>query len=428
MKYLSPIDRSSLFNRLAYYSLLGSGVYLILLWSPNILGDLLSRYTKGLIFIFPWLMLWLAYSWQVVASREHRLEIVLIVSIIILGIANVALSDSPSKSLTPMRNFLLTGIFALWTSMFLLTDQRRRRQFDWLCTFALAVIVPVEIIVWWVRGNYGQSVFQIFTLHPIPLGTVVILLSPGPVRLIAAKNFSARLLGWLLILLGGALIFITHKRGTWLALAAMLLVGLIYLVRRRRYLMLTLILLIALILPLEARRQVARLDPNIPRYVSVLHRLELYPFALHIWRIHPFMGIGLRALNHENYLADYRQHNKKLGDFRQQIVTLQTLDNTLLTGLVEFGTIMTLFYLALITVILVTYCRSLRSFPESSPLDWYRVLALLGFAIHSLTYDSILVPPVNWLFHVQLGIVAGYHASKVARLSHQSGATGLSEG
>ena len=134
-------------------------------------------------------------------------------------------------------------------------------------------------------------------------------------RLIVTKNSTARLLGWLLVLLGGSLIFLTHKRGTWLALAAMLLVWIIYLVRRHRYVILALLLLIALILPLEARRQVARLDPNIPHHVSVLHRLELYPFALHIWRIHPFMGIGLRAFNHENYLADYQQHNKALGDF-----------------------------------------------------------------------------------------------------------------
>ena len=83
----------------------------------------------------------------------------------------------------------------------------------------------------------------------------------------------------------------------------------------------------------------------------------------------------------------------------------------LLTGLVEFGTVMTLFYLGLAIFILTKYCRRLRSWPESSPLDWYRVLVLLGFAIHSLTYDSLLFPPINWLFHVQVGIMAGYQAS-----------------
>ena len=73
--------------------------------------------------------------------------------------------------------------------MFLFTDQRRRQVFDWFCAGALAVIFPVEIIVWLVRGNYGPSVFQIFTPHPIPLGTVIILLSPGPVRLIVYEKF-----------------------------------------------------------------------------------------------------------------------------------------------------------------------------------------------------------------------------------------------
>ena len=243
---------------------------------------------------------------------------------------------------------------------------------------------------------------------------MIILLSSGPVRLIVSKNSTAKLLGWLLVLLGGILIFLTHKRGTWLALAAMLAVWMLYLVRRRRYLVISILLVIALILPLQAQRRFARLDPNIGRHVAILHRLELYNFALHVWKTHPFMGIGLRSFTHEKYLPDYHLHNQELHEFPQAVATLQTLDNMLLTGLVEFGTVMTLFYLGLVIFILVKYCRRLRSWPESSPLDWYRVLVLLGFAIHSLTYDSLLFPPVNWLFHVQVGIMAGYHASETA--------------
>jgi hypothetical protein len=427
MKYLSHIDRSSFFNQLAYYSLFGSGAYIIFLWSPNTLGELLSRYTKSIIFIFPWLMLWLAYSWQVVANREHRLEILLIVSIIILGIVNVSLSDSPSKSLAPMRNFLFTGIFALWTSMFLLTDQRRRQWFDWFCAGALAVILPVEIIAWLVPGHYGHKAFDIFILNPIPLGTLIILLSPGPMYLIFQKYPRIKSVGWLLVLLSGLLIFFTYKRGTWLALAAMLAIWMLYHGHRLRYLALSVLLAVALTLSFLGPRLVARLDPKNLTQFTILHRLECYPFALHIWLNHPVMGIGLRPFDHENYLADYQQYSKKLRDFPQNVAKLQTLDNVLLTGLVELGTVMTLFYLALVILILVKYCRRLRSFPESSPLDWYRVLVLLGFTIHSLSYDSLLFPPINWLFHMQVGILAGYHASEGARLSHQSGAAGLSE-
>ncbi|MCG2773594.1 MAG: O-antigen ligase family protein [Desulfobacterales bacterium] len=336
------------------------------------------------------------------------------VSIIILGVVNTSLSGSGSRSIDTMRTFLLTGLFALWASMFLVNDPRRRRMFDWFCAASLGVIILVEMILYVIPGKYGPGVFQAFVLHPIPLGTLIILLSSGPVRLIVSKNSTAKLLGGLLILLGGSLIFLAHKRGTWIALAAMLAVWMLYLVRRRRYLVISICLAIALILPLQAQRRFARLDPNIRRHVAILHRLELYNFALHIWKTHPFMGIGLRSFTHEKYLPDYHLHNQDLHEFPQTVASLQTLDNMLLTGLVEFGTVMTLFYLGLVICILVKYCRRLRSLPESSPLDWYRVLVLLGFAIHSLTYDSLLLPPVNWLFHAQVGIMAGYQASDTA--------------
>ncbi|HLD48163.1 MAG TPA: O-antigen ligase family protein [Desulfobaccales bacterium] len=414
MSYKSIINNFSLLNQLAFYFLLGSGAYIILLWSPHILGEQLGFWTQIVIYLFPWLMLWPAYSWRVITAREHRLEIILMVSIIILGVVNTSLSGSVSKSVHTMRTFLLTGIFALWASLFLINTPRRRQMFDWFCAGALGIIILVEMIFFLVQGKYGPGVFQFFVLHLIPLGTLIILLSSGPVRLTISKNSPAKLLGWLLFLLGGTLIYLTHKRGTLLALAVMLAVWVLYLVRRRKYLLISMALIIALAASLQAQRRFARLDPNIPRDVAILHRLELYPFALHIWKTHPVMGIGLRSFTHEQYLPDYQLHNQDLHEFPQTVASLQTLDNMLLTGLVELGTVMTLFYLGLIVYILVKYCRRLRSWPESSPLDWYRVLVLLGFAIHSLTYDSLLFPPVNWLFHVQLGIMAGFHASETA--------------
>ena len=141
----------------------------------------------------------------------------------------------------------------------------------------------------------------------------------------------------------------------------------------------------------------------------------------------PLMGIGLRPFTHEKYLTDYQLHNQDLREFPQAVATLQTFDNMLLTAMVELGSLMTLLYLVLIVGIVVRYCRKLWSSPEPSILGWYRLLVLFGFAIHSLSYDSLLFPSVNWLFHVQLGIMAGYQASDVARLSHPVGATRLSE-
>ena len=175
-------------------------------------------------------------------------------------------------------------------------------------------------------------------------------------------------------------------------------------------------MVIALILPLEAQRRFARLDPNTPHYVSILHRLELYPFALHVWKTHPIMGIGLRPSTHENYLPDYHLHNQQLHEFPRAVATLQTFDNMLLTGSGRIWHVYDAHFTsgwsyAILAKILSTDCDPLRNPP---PLDWYRVLVLLGFAIHSLSYDSLLFPPVNWLFHVQVGIMAGYHASETA--------------
>jgi hypothetical protein len=64
--------------------------------------------------------------------------------------------------------------------------------------------------------------------------------------------------------------------------------------------------------------------------------------------------------------------------------------------ILALGAFLLLFQLDhLVIAILTRYCRRLWSSPGSSALGWYRVLVVLGFAIHSLSYDSLLFPPVN---------------------------------
>jgi hypothetical protein len=414
MKYLSHIFTSQLVNKLAFYTLLGSGAFIIILWSPNVLGKQLSYWTRFYIYIFPWTMACLSCSWKMVAIKELRFEIILIVFIITLGVLNAFSSDAVAKSTPQMRDFLVTGVFALWASMFLLIGQHRRQVFDWFCCICLAIIVPVEVIWWFVRDVNHDEVFNIFTLHAIPLGTLIILLSPGPIHLLVSKNFKVKLFGLIVVVSSLMLIFITHKRSTWLAMAVMLVMGILYLTRRRRYLLVTLFVVMTLIFSIQAKRMYTHLDPNIPRHASILQRVELYNFALHIWETHPFLGMGLRPMTHTKYLKDYHQLNKDLTDFPQSVAKLQTFDNLVLTGFVELGSLMTLTYLGLVLFIVARYIRALRSSPATGVTDWYRLLVLFGLAIHSMSYDSLLFPPVNWLFHVQLGIMAGYYASNQA--------------
>lgn len=215
------------------------------------------------------------------------------------------------------------------------------------------------------------------------------------------------IIAWVLTGLGFSLILLTEKRGTFLAIIAM---GLAWLLLKRTRLSLVLaafLIFIALIVPFKNLNSYKSLDQNIPSHFNILYRLEMYPFALHVYLKHPVFGIGLRPYTHENYLSDYQDHlHLKL--FSQTVKELQTFDNMLLTSFVELGTLMTLAYLSLITLIIVKYCRKLRPVAQSSPVDLYRLLVLVGFAVHSMTYDSLLFPSVNWLFHVQIGILAGF--------------------
>jgi hypothetical protein len=408
MQMASPLlpKKFSLLIKLAFGVLFISGIYTILLWSPNVLGSHISSTFKIIIFVMPWIMLWPIYSLNVIKDRQHRLEIILILIIIILGVMNIFLSDNPTKTYPTMRTLLLTGVMALWASMFLLTDQPKRDVFAWFCCFCLAIITPVELLGYFTNW-IGPGPFQIFNFHPIPLGTEMILLSPGPIHLLLAPEAKKRATGAVLAFFGILVIFLTEKRGTLLAGATMTIVWLYYYFPRLRVITVTTTFAIVLSLLITSPIIYKRLNPQIPKQYSILYRLELYPFAFHVWKQHPILGIGLRPITHQKYLTNYHQVDKRLKEFPVMVKKLQTFDDMYLTAFVECGTLMTLPYLILIIYIVFSYWRKLH-YSKTRPEDWYQLLVLLGFAIHSMTYDSLLFPPINWLFHVQLGLMAGY--------------------
>ena len=138
-----------------------------------------------------------------------------------------------------------------------------------------------------------------------------------------------------------------------------------------------------------------------------LSRCPSAKYQIHIYLKHPVFGIGLRPYTHGSYLKDYHNH-QNLRLFSQTVKDLQTFDNMLLTSFVELGTLMTLAYLALIALIIIKYCRKLQLGGQAPLVDLYRLAVLIGWAVHSMTYDSLVFPSINWLFHVQLGILAAY--------------------
>ena len=251
----------------------------------------------------------------------------------------------------------------------------------------------------------GCGSFSIFTLHTIPMGTLLLLLSAGPLQFWASGSPRLKLAGRGLLLLGFITILLTQKRGTFLAITAMALAGALYRRRRFGYLLFAGLLALGLLIPFKGVTAYRALDPKIQSHFNILYRLEMYPFAWHIFQKQPLLGIGLRPLTLEKYLSDYQQHThlKNLTSYARQV---QTLDNMLLTAFVELGALMALTYLGLMVFILITYCRHVGSLKAGRGEALLRLLPLLGFALHSLTYDSLVFPGVAWLFHAQLGMLA----------------------
>jgi len=404
VNYLAKTDNLFFITSLPLGAFLISGGLVVLCWSPNVLGN--DQITCWAL-IIPWMLLGPLTYFNLFSSKEFRTEIVLLLTIIIFGIINIVFSDNPARTYPTMRMFLLTGVITLWTSMFLLAGRQPRQLFDWFCCGCLAIIALTEILACYHKSPNAQGLCNIFTLHSIPLGSLIILLSPGPFRLLGAADLKWKAAGCLLLALGVFLITLTGKRSTFWVIVAMCLFWVYFRAGRWSFLAAVALVTVTLLVP-KGLNFYKSLHRDIPSHNSIFHRLELYPFSLHVYLKHPVAGIGLRSLTHEKYLADFPRHNSNLQTFQPTVKQLQTFDNMLLTAFVELGTPMTLAYLAKTVFILRRYWQRLRPLARSPGLELYRLLVVLGFAVHSLAYDSMLFPSVNWLFHVQLGILAGY--------------------
>jgi len=388
-------------KQLALVVFFASGTFII--FSNFILGFRQFSPTEIVfIYILPWLMLWSFLYFDVLLSKQYRVEIILMIVIVIFGIINVSLSDNVYQSSLWMTFFILSGIISLWTSMFIITDDSSRDIIYYLSCAWLFVITFIEIANYFITGGN-----LLFMDNPIPLGTLVILLLVGPLFMLVSGRKKMKLISALLIIAGVILIALTKKRGTFLAAGGMALAWVYYrYIRKSIYAIIT--LLICLTVIGFGANYYKSLDKNIPHHFTILHRLELYPFALHVYLKHPFFGTGLRAYSHESYLKDYELHNKSLDTFDKTVIDLQTFDNMVLTGFVELGSIMTLCYFGLISIIIYRYCRKTKPFSPNHQKEFILLLPLFGLAIHSLTYDALIFSPINWLFHVQLGILGGF--------------------
>ncbi len=392
------------------YSLLGvlfvSGFSIIFMSSPRFLGTLIGNYERITLYFAPLILACLFTKFKPLISRSNRAPVLLVSTLLAVSYLNVVFSDNPERSRLAMFDFVCTGLLPFTAALFIFRKSKAVQLFDIFCSVCLVLVVSVEVAAYLQRGVSSWPVIGVIVRNPIPTGTLVILLSSGPLWLIASRNSLQVLLGSVLAASGAGLILLTRKRGAFLAACLMVAV---WAVRKRSKIALLAIpplIVLFVAIPLKHINLSNLMDPKDSANLSHLERMEWYSFAFHIFEKHPFLGVGLRSFTQHDYLSDYNQRNKELKNFAEVTKQLQTFDNMYLTLLVEFGGIFSLFYFCLIAWVCIRFYRAYQTCPEYERNRIYRVLPLLAFAFHSITYDSLMFEPINWLFHVQMGILA----------------------
>jgi len=141
---------------------------------------------------------------------------------------------------------------------------------------------------------------------------------------------------------------------------------------------------------------------------STLLRAENYIFAATIFFKNPLLGTGLHVPL-SNYLENYQpQIYKNKNVFFPYIRQTKTFENILLCGFVEMGSLFLIAYITLIAIPLKKILTHVRKNPEKRLHAILLLAPLFGFFIHSMTFDSIIYPHLNWLAHAYLGLMYNF--------------------
>jgi len=336
-----------------------------------------------------------------IQNKELDKQFLFIPLIIILGILNIAFSEDRSTTLKVMTLFLISGIGIFVATSCLLNTKFRQSIFLWLCWMYL-----LALCVYGTMEYMNKKPILLLSSNPIPAGSLLILLFVGPFVLFLSSSWRLRFLQLSSIVFGVGVIIMIGKRGPIFGLIGMaLLLG--ALLHKRRLWIISLIVVILVGTGYKMRNHLPiTLRKNLITHPSTLFRLEGYPFAAHIFFEKPLFGIGLHAPL-KKYLENYKEKVAEGRIYRWQI-RKKTLDNMLLCGLVEMGGLFTITYIALIIYLLRNLFRYTRDDSKKRLKAKLLLIPLAGFLIHSLTFDSLIYPHLNWLFHSLLGLMANF--------------------
>ena len=345
-------------------------------------------------------LVWRIPAW--IYHKQFQKEFYFALTIVILGILNIVFSENQPTTLKVMGLFLISGIGIFAVTSCLLTIKFRKTIFLWLCW-----VILLALCIYGTLEYVNKKPILLLSFNPIPAGSLLILLFVGPFLLFSSSSWWLRFLQLSSIVFGVVVIVMIGKRGPILGLLVMaILFGI--LVPGRRFWIFPLIALILVGTGYKMRNHLPptlRLD--LISHESTIFRLENYFLASHIFLKKPLFGIGLHAPL-ADYLKDYHQkitNNTKYPNF---IKDKKTLENTILCGFVEMGGLFSITYIALIIYLLKNLFHGIKDNPAKRLQAVLFLIPLAGFLIHSMTFDSLIYPHLNWLFHSFLGLMANF--------------------
>jgi len=344
----------------------------------------------------------------------------LMVSLVLLLLAMISGAFSSTPLASSGRSFFLmsAGLGGFWCSQILLHSESGRRVFMWLCTAILIGYLAVSLLTYFV---WGKTIYHLIDPNPRTLINRILLLSLGPIALIGSRKPLNWLLGIPLLCLSyiallldaigfnrffytvsvitlvSSLLLFIFGRWTKIQLAVVLLSGAVAMIGA-----------VYAFSPIESKLQ------NIMNDNRTRYRLENYPFAWHIVKQHPVIGIGLETPLNQflwNYGPKLTQWpNRQL--FSEMVQRINSPDNMYLAFMVYLGLPFLFVYVFALLVLLWRLLRIAWRAPPGFGIHPVAILIpLVACMMHFVDLDGLLYGDINWYFHLILGLIPVYSAA-----------------
>jgi hypothetical protein len=371
-----------------------------------------SLWAQGAIFlacIVPAIAVLFKVGPDLIGSKKWPIEIKFVLIVIVLGLLNICFSEDQRASFKGMGLFLMSGILVFSISYFLFKSKQAQKGFFYLCSFCFVVFLVIGSFEFIQQINVPGKRILLFSSNPIPAGSLLILLSIGPLILAAQAENRWEIFFWTsCLLIGILLIFLIAQRGPILALIVMVFVG--AMICRNGAWVLILVALVLAGIGYQYRDSALFLyKEKLLKKETVLVRMEFYFIALDVMREKPVFGLGFNSPLSRFVPYDYkpRIYSQYGGSaFSAMTRGIEVFDNMFLSFMGEMGGLFALSYLGFLAYALknIGLVRS-----ENANVRTHTSLLLIvlaGFLLHSLTFDSLKYPHLNWIFHSLLGLMA----------------------